>query len=215
MGPRGADESSRVSWSLPVIDEEASQSSPEIMVMASDGAERRKAVVSGMRELLRRAAAAQSARTKLRRSTVATAKKWKVHTYKSMHAFLLRAHSGCCFVRCRSISIVIRGWWGESRTGESLLFRATAARAPRYRPSPASSRAASRPRRRALSESARALTMRRGWLTGSPRTLTVSSSDPVLLVISPMHFCDLILSIQNSSCRVGALARNRRFGLGQ
>lgn len=62
---------------LPVIDEEPDESegsySPEMMI-----AERRKAIVSRMRELLRRAAAAQSAHTRLRRSTVATAKKWKV-----------------------------------------------------------------------------------------------------------------------------------------
>jgi hypothetical protein len=94
MGPRGADES-RVSSSLPVIDEEASHSqSPEIMVMTSDSAERRKAVVSRMRELLRRAAAAQSARTKLRRSTVATAKKWKVqvHAFRSSLLIYLYRH---------------------------------------------------------------------------------------------------------------------------
>ncbi|TVU33675.1 hypothetical protein EJB05_25508, partial [Eragrostis curvula] len=72
----GADESGACRV-LPVIDEEpeseVSSSSPEMTMVA----ERRKAIVSRMRELLRRAADAQSAHTKLRRSTVATAKKWK------------------------------------------------------------------------------------------------------------------------------------------
>ncbi|KAL6629307.1 hypothetical protein ACP70R_029072 [Stipagrostis hirtigluma subsp. patula] len=61
---------------LPVIEEESeSEGSPEMMSMTV--AERRKAIVSRMRELLRRAAAAQSAHSRLRSSTVATAKKWK------------------------------------------------------------------------------------------------------------------------------------------
>ncbi|KAF8772247.1 hypothetical protein HU200_005962 [Digitaria exilis] len=64
---------------LPVIDEEPEpegegQGSPE---MTTRLAERRKAIVARMRELLGRAAAAQSAHSKLRRSTLATAKKWK------------------------------------------------------------------------------------------------------------------------------------------
>ncbi|KAK3155815.1 hypothetical protein QOZ80_2AG0099040 [Eleusine coracana subsp. coracana] len=75
----GADESAACRV-LPVIDEEPDESegsySPEMM-MTKQIAERRKAIVSRMRELLRRAAAAQSAHTKLRRSTMATAKKWK------------------------------------------------------------------------------------------------------------------------------------------
>lgn len=66
---------------LPVIEEEPEpeqaegEGLPEEMTRL---AERRKAIVARMRELLSRAAAAQSAHHKLRRSTVATAKKWKV-----------------------------------------------------------------------------------------------------------------------------------------
>ncbi|KAK3151950.1 hypothetical protein QOZ80_2BG0152510 [Eleusine coracana subsp. coracana] len=75
----GADDSAACRV-LPVIDEEPDENegsySPEMM-MTKQIAERRKAIVSRMRELLRRAAAAQSAHTKLRRSTVATAKRWK------------------------------------------------------------------------------------------------------------------------------------------
>jgi hypothetical protein len=53
-------------------------SPPETRVAA----ERRKAIVAMMRELLSRAAAAQAAHSRLRRSTVATARKWKVrYTY--------------------------------------------------------------------------------------------------------------------------------------
>jgi len=64
---------------LPVIEEESEpegegEGSPEMTRLA----ERRKAIVARMRELPSRAAAAQSAHSKLRRSTVATAKKWKV-----------------------------------------------------------------------------------------------------------------------------------------
>lgn len=46
------------------------------MAMANERS-KQQAIVSRMRELLRRAAAAQSAHSRLRRSTVATAKKWK------------------------------------------------------------------------------------------------------------------------------------------
>ena len=67
---------------LPVIEEESEpegegEGSPEMTRLA----ERRKAIVARMRELLSRVAAAQSAHSKLRRSTVATAKKWKVPTH--------------------------------------------------------------------------------------------------------------------------------------
>ncbi|CAM0148698.1 unnamed protein product [Urochloa decumbens] len=63
---------------LPVIEEESEpeaegSGSPEMTRLA----ERRKAIVARMRELLSRAAAAQSAHSKLRRNTVATARKWK------------------------------------------------------------------------------------------------------------------------------------------
>jgi hypothetical protein len=81
---------------LAVIEEEPEgEGSPEEMTRLAE--RRRKAVVARMRELLTRAAAAQSAHHKLRRSTVATAKKWKVpiyQTFRIVHAWL-HAHVLC------------------------------------------------------------------------------------------------------------------------
>ncbi|CAN6271147.1 unnamed protein product [Urochloa humidicola] len=73
--PAAADQQQPGCRVLPVIEEESEGEarSPEMTRVA----ERRKAIVARMRELLSRAAAAQSAHSKLRRNTVATAKKWK------------------------------------------------------------------------------------------------------------------------------------------
>uniref|UniRef100_A0A0D9VB95 Uncharacterized protein n=1 Tax=Leersia perrieri TaxID=77586 RepID=A0A0D9VB95_9ORYZ len=79
---------------LPIIDEESESEMGEMSSPERKVDERRKAIVSRMRELLRRAAAQSSAQSKLRSTVLVSAKKWKrvVVSLRNSRIASLRKH---------------------------------------------------------------------------------------------------------------------------